>query len=52
VPDFLLDVQKPEASEKDTAFIVVLIIIVSAMIGGVIGWLVGRKHKNNKLLRD
>jgi len=43
-PDFLLDVQKPEASEKDTALSIALIVATSAMISGMIGWLVGRKH--------
>ena len=49
-PDFLMDVQKPESPEKDTAFSIAFIATTSAIIGGMIGWLVGRKHKNDKLL--
>ena len=40
-PDFLLDVQKPEIPAKDNAFI--LIVIVSALVGGVGGWMIGRR---------
>jgi hypothetical protein len=35
-PDFLMDIQKPEIPEKDGA--PVLVGIVSALIGGMVGW--------------
>jgi hypothetical protein len=44
VPDFLLDVQEPEALKKDTALVIVLTTIISVIIGGAIGWMIGRKY--------
>ena len=40
-PDFLLDIQEPETAAGNNSLI--LIGIVSAFIGGVIGWFIGRK---------
>lgn len=40
-PDFLLDIQKPEAQENNN--IVILIAVLAMLIGGVVGWLIGRR---------
>lgn len=40
-PDFLLDIQKPETPASNSASI--LIAVFAALIGGVVGWLIGRR---------
>lgn len=40
-PDFLLDIQKPRSPERDNSLF--LIAIISALVGGIAGFLIGRK---------
>lgn len=40
-PDFLLDIQKPEIPANNN--ISILIAMVAMLIGGVMGWLIGRR---------
>ncbi len=42
-PDFLLDIQKPESPERDGSSF--LIAIISALVGGIAGFIIGRKIK-------
>lgn len=43
-PDFLIDIQKPETLAKNSAStLIAFVAIVSAFIGGIVGWIIGRR---------